>query len=133
NGGSVVLLDNQVALVNYDSEPDDRVDPASTGSRIDASGGLAGGIVALQATDVLTLMSLSGISADGGMDGGGVSLSGNTVSLRMGTTVSANGAGGAGGGIAVAAGESLMAYGLLAGHGRTSGGSVGPRGPGSVD
>lgn len=125
NGGSVLLRGNQVALVNDDSEPDHPVDPASTGSRIDASGGLAGGTVDLQATDALTLMSLSGISADGGMDGGGVSLSGNTVSLGMGTTVSANGAGGAGGGIAVAAGESLMAYGLLSAHGATSGGSVG--------
>ena len=125
SGGTVFVRAGDFAMYNNDPTPLDPADPASLGSRIDASGAVNGGVVDIVATGQAQVYSLSSILADGAAGSGGrVSLVGGNTALGARGWISANGGAGAGGRIDVSGSSGLSLFGLLSATGTSAGGIV---------
>jgi len=123
-GGSVLIQGNDIMLVNNDGDPLNPV-PESTGSLIDASGGLGGGQVTLQSSGDVTLLPLSRILANGATGPGGQVQIAAVGNVFQWGDISASSVVGDGGGIGIGSTTGSVAIiGNLSASGGGNGGSI---------
>jgi filamentous hemagglutinin family protein len=124
-GGTVLIQGNGVSLVNDDDTPLSPVDSLSTGSSINATGGLGGGQVTIQSSGGFTMFPLARINADGGSGPGGqVQVAAIGDILQWGD-ISAGSKGGNGGSIGIGSTNGDAAIiGTLSASGGGNGGNI---------